>query len=41
VTFSVAAELTGVKKLFMGGMVAKTTAAEVQAIEKVRTILET
>jgi uncharacterized protein YndB with AHSA1/START domain len=41
VTFSLDAELAGVKKLFMGGMVANTMAAEVQAIEKVKRILET
>jgi uncharacterized membrane protein len=41
VTFSLDAELTGIKKLFMGGMVAKTMAAEVQALDKAKSILET
>jgi len=41
VVFSLDAELAGIKKLFMGGMVAKTMAAEVQALEKAKTILET
>lgn len=40
VTFSLDADLTGIKKLLMSGMVTKTMAAEVQAIEKVKTILE-
>jgi uncharacterized membrane protein len=40
VNFSLDAELTGLKKLFMGGMVSKTMAAEVQAIEKAKSILE-
>jgi uncharacterized protein YndB with AHSA1/START domain len=40
VTFTLDAELTGLKKLLMGGMVSKTMASEVQAIEKVKGILE-
>lgn len=39
VTFTLDAELTGLKKILMGGMVAKTMAGEVQAIEKVKSIL--
>jgi uncharacterized protein YndB with AHSA1/START domain len=41
VIFTLDAELTGLKKLLMGGMVARTMAAEVQALEKAKTILET
>ena len=40
VTFNLDADLTGFKKLLMGGMVGKTMASEVRAIEKVKTILE-
>jgi uncharacterized membrane protein len=40
VTFSLDAELTGIKKLLMGGMVAKTMNTEVQALDKAKTILE-
>lgn len=40
VTFTLDAELTGLKKLLMGGMVSKTMAAEVRAIEQAKRILE-
>jgi uncharacterized protein YndB with AHSA1/START domain len=40
VTFTLDAELTGLKKLFMGGMVSKTMASEVRAIDKIQSILE-
>ena len=40
VTFSLDAELTGLKRLIMGGMVNRTMASEVRAIEKVKGILE-
>lgn len=40
VTFSLDAELTGIKKLLMGGMVGKTMAAEVKSIEQAKAILE-
>jgi uncharacterized protein YndB with AHSA1/START domain len=40
VTFTLDAELTGLKKLFMGGMVGKTMATEVRAIDQVKSILE-
>jgi len=30
----------GLKKLFMGGMVARTMTAEVQALDKVKAVLE-
>lgn len=40
VTFTLDAELTGLKKLLMSGMVSKTMAGEVQAIDKVKSILE-
>ena len=40
VTFSLHAELTGIKKLLMGGAVQKTMDAEVQAIERLRDLLE-
>jgi carbon monoxide dehydrogenase subunit G len=39
-TFSIAAELGGIKKLLMGGMVQKTMDAEVAATERLKTILE-
>jgi uncharacterized protein YndB with AHSA1/START domain len=40
VTFNLDAELTGLKKILMRGMVSKTMAAEVRAIEKAKSILE-
>ena len=40
VTFTLDAELTGLKKLLMGGMVGKTMAGEVRAIDQVKSILE-
>jgi uncharacterized membrane protein len=40
VTFNLDADLTGIKKILMGAMVGKTMNAEVQAIDKVKTILE-
>lgn len=39
-TFSLRADLTGLKKLFMAGMVQKTMDSEVAAIEKLKRILE-
>jgi uncharacterized protein YndB with AHSA1/START domain len=39
-TFSLAAELGGIKKLLMGGAVQKTMDAEVAATERLKTILE-
>ncbi|MGA7910269.1 MAG: SRPBCC family protein [Candidatus Dormiibacterota bacterium] len=41
VTFSLDADLAGIKKFFMGGMVAKTMTAEVQALDKAKAVLET
>jgi uncharacterized protein YndB with AHSA1/START domain len=41
VTFSLDAQLTGMKKLLMSGAVTKTMNSEVQALNKVKTILET
>jgi uncharacterized membrane protein len=40
-TFSLAAELGGIKRLLMGGAVQKTMDAEVAATERLKTILET
>jgi hypothetical protein len=40
VTFTLDAELTGLKKLLISGMVGKTMATEVQAIEQAKRILE-
>lgn len=40
VTFTLDAELTGLKKILMGGLVGKTMAGEVQNIAKVKSILE-
>lgn len=40
VTFSLDADLSGLKKLFMGPMVAKTMQSEVRALNKVKEILE-
>ena len=40
VTFSLDADLAGIKKLFMGGMVAKTMITEVQALDKAKAVLE-
>jgi len=40
VTFTLDAELTGLKKILMSGMVSRTMTAEVQAIEKAKSILE-
>jgi len=39
-TFGLRAKVGGVKKLFMGGMVQKTMDSEVQAIERLKAILE-
>ena len=39
-TFALHAELGGIKKLLMGGAVQKTMDAEVQATERLRTVLE-
>ena len=39
-TFALAAELSGIKKLLMGGAVQKTMDAEVAATERLKTILE-
>ncbi len=41
VTFNLDADLAGIKKLFMGGMVTKTMATEVQALDKAKAVLET
>lgn len=41
VTFVLDAQLTGIKKLLMSGAVTKTMKNEVQALDKVKTILET
>jgi len=41
VTFSLDADLAGIKKLLMGGMVAKTMTTEVQALDKAKAVLET
>jgi hypothetical protein len=41
VTFTLDAELTGIKKLLMSAAVTKTMKNEVQALNKVKTILET
>ena len=40
VTFALEAELTGIKKLLMGGAVQKTMDAEVQATERMKGLLE-
>ncbi len=40
VIFTLDAELTGLKKFLMGGMVSKTMAGEVRAIDRVKNILE-
>jgi hypothetical protein len=40
VTFSLEAELGGIKKLLMGGAVQKTMDAEVAATERLKSILE-
>ena len=39
-SFALEAELTGIKKLLMGGAVQKTMDAEVQATERLKTLLE-
>ena len=39
-TFALKAELTGIRKLLMGGMVQKTMDAEVRAIEKLKRVIE-
>ena len=39
-TFSLQAELGGIKKLLMGGAVQKTMDAEVASIERLKTLLE-
>ncbi|MFE3104162.1 SRPBCC family protein [Nocardia tengchongensis] len=41
VTFSLAAELSGLKKLLMNGPVQKTMTAEVSGLDRARTLLET
>ena len=40
-TFSLDAELTGIRKLLMGGMVQRTMDAEVGALAKLKQVLET
>jgi hypothetical protein len=40
VTFSLEGELTGVKKLFMGGAAAKTMRSEVGTLENLKRLLE-
>jgi uncharacterized membrane protein len=40
ITFTLDADLSGFKKILMGGMVRKTMTSEVKAIEKVKSILE-
>jgi uncharacterized membrane protein len=40
VTFGLQAELSGFKKLLMGGMVQRTMDAEVAALERLKTVLE-
>ena len=39
-TFTLKAELGGIKKLFMGGAVQKTMEAEVEATERLKSLLE-
>ena len=39
-TFALDAELTGIRKLLLGGMVQRTMDAEVQALEKLKSVLE-
>ena len=39
-TFALAAELGGIKKLLMGGAVQKTMDAEVEATERLKSLLE-
>jgi hypothetical protein len=40
VTFTLDAELSGLKKLVMGGMVSKTMATEVRALDKAKDVVE-